>query len=153
MKRLFYIFFCVFFFFGCRTSASLVKKEKAKSYVEEGTALLKKGDTVEAIKVFQGAMLQKPKDPRPAYILGQLFMQFARYHDASRYFQKAITIEPENGEAYLLLGGCFDLEGRKTEAILSVRKSAQIFKKKNDKENLKESLMVLRQLLASARTP
>ena len=153
MKRLLCFLLFSLLLWGCGTSASSVKKEKPHGYLQEGTALLKKGDTTEAIRVFQQAMLQNPQNPQPPYILGQLYMHLSHYDVAGRYFQRVIAVDPDNGQAYLLLGGCYDLQGKRTQAIKSVEKSAEIFQRKKDKENLEESLVILRRLVESRNTP
>ena len=153
MKKIFCFALSVLLLAGCGDRAQAAKKEMTRNFVEEGTTLLKQGKVVEAVKVFQEAMAQNPSDTKAPLILAQLFMQTGNYESAIPYFTRVLQLEPENGQAYLLLGGCYDLMGKKDMAIENVQKSVGIFQKQRDEQNFRQSVVILRTLVESQGQP
>ena len=148
MKRLFYFIVMSVFLSGC-TSETALKKEEARDYLKEGTDFLSKGNPYQAIKVFKEAATQNPADSRLHFVLAQTYMYIADYNNAMDHFKATIQLEPDNGEAYLLLGGCYDLLGKKDEAIENVKKSIAMFYHKRDEKNFKRSLAIFKNLTAA----
>jgi len=147
MKTKFCLVLSVLLLAGCGSSAPAAKKEETKNFITKGTALLKQGNVAEAVKVFQEAIARNPRDTQAPFILAQLFMQTGNYGPAIGYFTKVTQLDPENGQAYLLLGGCYDLLGRKDMAIENVQKSVGIFQKQRDEQNFKQSVAILHTLV------
>ncbi len=153
MKKLFYLALSVILLAGCAGRESDAKTESHQNLVAEGADLLKKGDIVQAVKVLQEAVVQDPQDTQAAFILAQLFLKMKNYDQAAGLFQRITEIDPANGHAYLLLGGCYDLLGKRNDAIESVKKSVAVFEQKKDEQNFKQSLAVLRSLMETQGQP
>ena len=153
MRNLAWLILLASFFTGCGSRETVLEKKQAGNFIEEATVLLKKGNVIEAVKIFQKEIVRNPQDTQAPFILAQLLMQLGNYPVAVAYFKRVIELEPDNGRAYLLLGGCYDLQGEKDEAILNVQKSVQIFNQQRDEQNFKQSVVILHSLVESKNKP
>jgi protein O-mannosyl-transferase len=82
-----------------------------------GTALVRKGQTDEAICHYQEAIRLKPDRPLFHYNLGFAFGRKGQMDDAIREFQEALRLKPGDAAAHYNLGVAFYQQHRTDEAI------------------------------------
>ncbi len=147
MKKLLWVVVVGFCVGGCTAREPVTTKEETRNFVKEGVESLTKKDVEGALRSFEQAIVQDPRNEKAHFILAQTLMHIREYQRAAKSFMAVVKINPDNGEAYLLLGGCFDLMGNKDEAIKNVQKSVEIFQRQRDEERFKQSVVILHRLM------
>ncbi len=109
-------------------------------------SLMESGDPSRALALLNEEMGENPANPEAYLILGKIMMSRKEYENAERYFLATIQLDPDSGEAFLLLGGCYDLMGKKEDALASIRRSLVIFRMNKDTRNFQRALAILRAL-------
>jgi Tfp pilus assembly protein PilF len=92
-----------------------------------GSALDKKGQTGEAIRQFQAAILLKPDDADAYYNLGNALLRQGQTDEAVRQFQAAIRLKPDDADVHMNLGVALFSQGQ-TDAAISQFKTVIRFK-------------------------
>ncbi len=165
MKKALMIFVLVAIFAGCgeakkndgaKAVTGAVKKSQTvaavpaanNSLIAAGLDHLKQGDVKSAIKSFDEAIRDNPRDVQGYLILGQTYMHLKDYNRAIDTFIVATRVDPENGQAHYLLATNLGLAGNYTMARVQAEKSAEIFRKEQDGANFKRSVALLQGLPA-----
>jgi tetratricopeptide (TPR) repeat protein len=91
-----------------------------------GNAVLEKGQTEEAIRQFQEAILCKPDYAIAHNNLGKAFLNNGRTEEAIRQFQEAIQYKPDYAEAHNNLGAAFGEKGQIDEAISQYQEAIRL---------------------------
>jgi tetratricopeptide (TPR) repeat protein len=91
-----------------------------------GNAVLEKGQTEEAIRQFQEAILCKPDYAIAHNNLGKAFLNNGRTEEAVRQFQEAIQYKPDYAEAHNNLGAAFGEKGQIDEAIRQYQEAIRL---------------------------
>ncbi len=115
--------------------------------IKEGMVYLNKADISSALKAFGEVIKLDPSDTQAYFILVQTYMHLKNYDNALQILNTIIQIEPTNGLAYYLKGVASGLNGNNQEAMVSIKKSIEIFQAKKDEENLKRSIAFLQGLM------
>ncbi len=118
----------------------------ANPLIASGLANLQKGDVKAAIKSFDDAIRENPKDVQGYIILGQTYMHLKDYNRAVDTFIVATRVDPENGQAHYLLATNLGLAGNYTLARAQAEKSVEIFRKNRDGNNFKRAVALLQGL-------
>ncbi len=94
---------------------------------ELSDALMKKGDTLEAIKVLEAQVAFKPSSNDTLQLLGQARLANRDYASASEAFQKSLDLAPENHLSQQGMGAALVRLGKREEAKkwLAMQKSAR----------------------------
>lgn len=158
MKKGLLVFAVIMVFAGC-TEAKKTDGVKAVSQQEKtavssvenpliatGLASLQKGDIKAAIKSFDDAIRENPKDVQGYLILGQTYMHLKDYNRAVDTFLVATRVDPQNGQAHYLLATNLGLAGNYTLARAQAEKSVEIFRKNKDGNNFKRAIALLQGL-------
>lgn len=103
LRRLFSIFF-VLFFFACATTPSVEDIRKAETHYKIGVSYLAKEQPHEAFREFQKAIKLNPKNKGSLNAIGLINIEFKEYEDAIIYFKRAISIDPDYSGAMNNLG-------------------------------------------------
>ena len=150
MKKILVLIVCSVLLVGCGSrpaqQAKKVSPSMSSDFYTKGVDYLKDGHIEEAIINLTQAIVQNPSDTRAHLVLGRLYMNLKRYDEAARHLSAVTQLEPGNGEAYLLLAGCYDLLGKKEDAIKNVQTSVEIFRQEQDAENFTKALAILQSL-------
>ncbi len=161
MKKSLIIFAAVAFFVGCGQApktdgAKIDSGSNALNVAAAGQAInpliasglvnLQKGDVKAAIKSFDDAIRENPKDVQGYIILGQTYMHLKDFNRAVDTFMVATRVDPENGQAHYLLATNLGLAGNYTLARVQAQKSAEIFQKNKDANNFKRAVALLQGL-------
>ena len=125
----------------------------ANPMIAAGVQHLQQGEIKDAIKSFDEAIRENPKDVQGYLILGQTYMHLKEYNRAIDTFMVATRVEPENGEAHYLLATNFGLAGNYEMARLQAQKCVEIFRRTKDEDNFKRSVALLQGLPAVADRP
>ena len=85
-----------------------------------------------------------PKDANNYIALGQIYMKLKLYFNAQKEFSAAIKITPSNGKLHYLKALSHLILGEKTEGIVSISRSLDIFSSTGKEEEFKEAFALLR---------
>ena len=142
---------CLLLFLGgCNLSDRIPPKngkELKNFYITRGKNYANTQNIAQAVMTFREAIKYYPDDPESYFFTGDLFMELKDYATARDYFAEVIRLQPDNAHAYLRMAACYDLQKDRNKAIQFVRKSAEIFRQKNDEVNFKISWQILERLL------
>lgn len=156
MKRIVIIMLAAAFVSGCGSEKTESKgkpqvtaKTAQDKFLNKGIQYLQEANTIDAVRSFDQAIKQNPLDPRGYMILGQTYMRMNAYDRAIDTLSAAARIVPEKGEIFYLLAVNHGLAGNKDLAALNAQKSVELFRQKQDEENFKKSLALLKGLMAT----
>lgn len=123
------------------------------SMLASGMDSLRQGDVRQAIKSFDEAIRENPKNVEGYMILGQTYMYMKEYNRAIDTLTVATRVAPDNGQAHYLLATNFGLAGNYQMARVQAQRSAEIFRKNQDENNFKRSVALLQGLPSSGGLP
>jgi len=146
MKNLVFLLLAVCLIAGCGRSKAKQEGEMAQktAYFERGLEELKSGKVADAMKDFENAIRNNPRDSRPYLVLGRIYIAARDYQNAVYSLEFAKKIFPDNGEVRMLLAESYDRSGKREEAIKNVQESLNIYQQKRDEENFVKALVALR---------
>ncbi len=127
-------------------------QETAQAINQRATALLAQGQVPAAVETFQQAIVQFPDDPIAYFSLAQIYMKIGSFDNAIAVCQRLLEKDPDNGQIYLIMAGCFDLKNEPQKAIELVKTSIAIFEKQNDTQSLQTARQILERLLLPSGT-
>lgn len=106
----------------------VVKKSpnKARGYSNAGYALIKAGNTGEAVEYFGKAVRLKPEFWLTNYNMGNALLQAGRPEESLPFFYKAIKLKPDYVNAYTNLGYALVQLKRPEEAVKYLAESATL---------------------------
>ena len=119
-----------------------------EDFVKRAEGLLAQKNYDAAVRLFQEIIAKDPNNVQAHFALGQTFMRLESYNNALQQFEAVTNLAPTNNEAFLLLGGCYDLLGDRPKAIELVKKSVEVAQAKRDEEGFKRSVIILQQMMA-----
>jgi len=122
------------------------EQASANPAIATGVDYLHQGDIKGAIKSFDEAIRQNPKDVQAYLVLGQTYMHLKDYNRAIDTFTVATRVAPDNGQAHFLLATNLGLAGNYSLAKLEAQKSLEIFRQNKDELNFKRSVALLQGL-------
>lgn len=83
-------------------------------------------DDAAMVKVLQDEAMKNPSDPGPALKLANYLYDQQRFQQAIEWYQKAVTLDPNNVGALTDLGTSYFNTGRPQDALREFRKSLEI---------------------------
>lgn len=139
-------------FAGCgqKTEKAAVTPQ-ARQMLVEGTVYLKQGDVVKAVQNFAAAIKMAPDYFDSYYMLGETFIHLKQFPQAQAVLTSAINRFPENPMAYYLLAVAYEGSGNMMPAIVSARKSIDLFQVKKDEDGVKRATILLGALVQIAK--
>lgn len=120
--------------------------QSPREEIAAGMQFLRDGDLKMAIKSFDEAIRENPRNVEGYLILGQTYMHLKDYNRAIDTFIVATRVAPDNGQAHYLLATNLGLAGNYPMARLQAQKCVEIFRKNKDEENFKRSVALLQGL-------
>jgi len=91
-----------------------------------GTSLIN-GDLAAAVRAYQAAMTEYPDDPVAYYNLGFIFIDYLLdTQNGIPLLQKAVELDPENGDSWFYLGTAYVLDNDHTNAYNAFRRAVNI---------------------------
>jgi len=154
MKRALYLLCILTLVAGCtpkdsasaKTPVAVEKNSAADSFIDMGIAHLQAGEVVEAVRSFDDAIRQNPRDPKGYLILGQTYMRLNNVDRAIDTLSAVLNFEPDNGEAKYFLAVAYGLKGDREKAIEFAQKSMESFQEQQNQESFMRALVLLRGL-------
>ena len=101
-------------------------REEAISYRVQGFEAQRRGDSANALSLYQKAAALDPAYPTPFNDLGVLLESEGRLEEASTSYQKALTLNPNYLEAHANLAMLYERMGEKEKAIYHWLKRYQL---------------------------
>jgi tetratricopeptide (TPR) repeat protein len=94
--------------------------------LEQGTALMRAGQTEAAVPHLLGASREDPEDPRPRLLLARIYRQSGRMDAARTELRRALEAAPEDPALHRELGFLLLDAGRPELAVPSLRQAVQL---------------------------
>ncbi len=140
---------------SAQTSSSLTRftpdsrqqSQSKEMLIQRGVAALNQKDIATAIQNFSQATTVDPSDPQPHFVLAEVYMRLNNLPKAIESFERVIQLQPDNGQAFFLLGVSYGLNGDRETAKKALERSAVIFQQKKDEENFKRAVVNLQQIM------
>jgi tetratricopeptide (TPR) repeat protein len=155
MKKIFILFILASIaVVGCakkEEAAAPVVGTKGRQYLIEGTVFLKQGDAKKAAESFATAIKMDPNDFEGYFMLGEMFLRLKQYPQAGSVMTAAVRQFPENGLAHYLLATSLEGMGQLVPAIVSARRSVELFNARGDKEGTQRAVILLGALVSAAK--
>jgi len=109
----------------CR-QAQLIDKNYAPIYNTWGLVNVRKGDIIEATRMFERATQLDPQLFESHLNFGNITLSFRGYEDAKRAFEKAVQLQPSHYEARLGLGAALRGSKNYQGALTQYQKAVEI---------------------------
>lgn len=140
--------FVVMCLFGCSPAkeTGMFPKTDSQQTLEEGLNYLAQGDVARALESFQMVTLMDPSNIQVYFILGQVYMRLGAFDSVIAAAEEILKRDPQNGAAYLLIAGSYDLMGQTEQAVEMVKIAILAYQESQDVEGLQRSLALLEQL-------
>ena len=159
MKKIMGVVLAVFVASGVMMFAGCGKKAEEKTAADpqarqlliEGTVYLKQGEVVKAVQNFATAIKTSPDYFEAYYMLGETFIHLKQFPQAQAVLTAATNRFPENPLAYYLLAVSYEGSGSMMPAIVSARKSVDLFQARQDEEGVKRATVLLGGLVQVAK--
>jgi len=103
-----------------------MQPEDAFARYELGCALVKSGNWDEALPHFEAAVSKMTGSSMMHFYLALVYQRTSRMDDASKEFQSALRLDPNNFPANLLMGRQLVIQRRAADALPYLRKAAKL---------------------------
>jgi Tfp pilus assembly protein PilF len=138
-------------FTGCGKKEKASVDPRSRQMLMEGMVYLKQGEVVKAVQNFAMAIKSSPDYFEAYYILGETFIHLKQFSQAQAVLTGAVNRFPENPMAYYLLAAAYEGSGNMMPAIVSARKSIDLFQAKQDEEGVRRATIMLGALVQAAK--
>jgi Tfp pilus assembly protein PilF len=137
---------------GCAKKEAVSTEEaRARQLLIEGTAFLKQGDIVQAIKSFATSIKTAPNYFESYYMLGETLIRLKQFPQAVSVMSAAVRQFPNNGLAYYLLAMAHEGSQQPVAAIVAARRSVELFNVAGDKEGTQRAMILLATFVSAAK--
>ena len=138
---------------GCakKEEQKVVTNEQARRLLVAGTVLLKQGEVIKAVQSFATAIKTAPGYFESYYMLAETFIHLKQFEQAKGVLNIAADRFPDNPVTYYLLSVVYDGEGSLMPAIVSARKSVDLFRLKKDEAGERRAIVLLGVLVQKAK--
>ncbi len=124
---------------------------QARQLLVEGTVFLKQNDVANAIQSFATAIKTAPDYFESYYLLSETLIRLKQFKQAEAVLLAAVNRFPDNGVAFFLLSVSQQSAGNTIPAIVSARKSVDLFTARGDKEGQQRAMILLAALVNEAK--
>ncbi len=140
-------------FFGCSRNSepNASVASEARQLLVDGTVFLKQGDVVKAVQSFASAIKTSPDYFEAYFMLGETFIHLKQFEQAQSVLSAAANRFPGNPDAHYLLAIAFEGDGKLMPAIVSVRKSIDLYQATKDEAGEKRATVLLGVLVQLAK--
>ncbi len=94
--------------------------------IQEGSALLEKGEAAAAVPIFEKALTEDPNVSRAHAGLGASLLRLARYPDALAHFRQALSIRERAPMVHVEMAVALDKVGRKDDALVHLARAVEL---------------------------
>ncbi len=117
-----------------------------EAFQQQAMALLAQGQLPAAVETLQKAVELFPEDTTALFTLAQIYMKVGSFDNAIILAQKVLEKNPDDGQAFLLMAGCYDLKNEPQKAKDLVKMSLVAFQKQNDTKSFEAAASVLKKM-------
>lgn len=151
MKKAIVVMFIVMIgMMGCGKKAP--QMSASKKLLIEGQVYLQQGDVQKALESFSASIQEDPKNIEGYYILAEVLIHLKQSQVALSFLQTAAQSFPDQGGFYFLMGLAYDDLQQSIPAIVSVRKSLDLFTAQKDQVGAQRAGALLSGLIEKAKT-
>lgn len=157
MKKNVILLLSMVFVLGCgdhkESETAFQGVTEKKDYTAQGMQYLGQSDINNAIRSFDAAIKQDPRNSKNYVVLGEVYMRLGNYTSAVDSFGAATKVDPNNADAFYLLAVSRNLQGYKDEAVKAAQRSIELYMQNKDEEKFKRSVLLMKSLTAEEATP
>ncbi|MBF0330363.1 MAG: tetratricopeptide repeat protein [Candidatus Omnitrophica bacterium] len=139
---------------GCgkkEEAPKVASDSNAHRLLVEGTVYLKQGEVVKAVENFASAIKDSPDYFEAYFMLAQTFIHLKQFAQAQSVLSAAAQRFPDNPTVYYFLSIAYQGSDDLMPAIVSARKSVDLFRAKKDEEGEKRATILLGVLVQIAK--
>lgn len=137
---------------GCgKKEANQAIPAKAKQLLIEGNVYLKQGDVRQAVENFAAAIKVAPNNFEGYYLLSETLIRLKQYPQALSILGAASNQFPDNGVVFFLMSVAYQESDNLNLAIVSARKSLDLFIARRDEQGAKRATALLTALVEKAK--
>ena len=158
MKHFILILAALFLMTGCQKSSqpqqgvpNKERQEAAKKYFAQSILMLQNKDLKGAVQSLEASIKTDPSDPNPYLMLGQILINAGQYEQGVIFLDQTAKKFPDNASVFYMLSLCNRMSGKILPAVLTARRSFEIFKASGDIDNAKTSAILLQELIKEAQ--
>lgn len=127
-------------------SSQMPSQATPEAFQQQAMALLAQGQLPAAVETLQKAVELFPEDTTALFTLAQIYMKIGSFDNAIILAQKIVEKKPDDGQAFLLMAGCYDLKNEPQKAMEFVKVSMAAFQKQNDMKSFEAAAAVLKKM-------
>lgn len=156
MKRSIVLVCLILAFAGCQQAPQQAattdnsqneRQEAAKRLFAQGIVLLQKQNVKGAVESLEASIKVDPTDPNPYLVLGEILIKAQQYDRAVDFLDQTAKNFPNNGAVFYMLSLANKSADKILPAVLSAKRSFEIFKTNGDAEMAKTSAVLVEELI------
>mgnify|MGYP003394693745 CR=1 FL=1 len=132
---------------------STQRKEASVKLTQQAIVFIEQKNIKDALSGLDAAIKLDPTNQDPYLILGQILIKAGQYDHAVDLLDNAAKSFTDNGMVFYMLSVANKMADKKLPAALSARRSFEIFKQNNDKDNALKSAALLQEIIAMPDHP
>ncbi|MBF0512134.1 MAG: tetratricopeptide repeat protein [Candidatus Omnitrophica bacterium] len=123
------------------------RKDMAHKLIMKALNDLQNKDLKTTIVDLETSIKVNPNEPEAFLLLGQILLKVQAYDQAASFLDMAAKHFPDNGTIFYMLSISNKMTGKKLPAVLSARRSVEIFQGQQDRDNMLKSVALLHELV------
>lgn len=127
---------------------SVQRKEASVKLTQQSILMIEQKNLKDALSSLDAAIKLDPTNQDPYLILGQILLKAGEYDHAVDLLDNAAKNFTDNGMIFYMLSVANKMADKKLPAALAARRSFEIFKQNNDKDNAIKSAALLQEIIA-----
>ena len=152
MKNIVYILIAMIALVGCQkkptNSATNSKGQQvSRQLIARSLKDLENKNLKGAVESLEAAIKASPSEPEAYLLMGQILLKVGEYNQAALFLDQAAKVHPNNGTIFYMLSVAHRMLGNKLLAVLSAKRSVEIFQAAEDKDNFLKSAVLLQDLI------
>jgi Tfp pilus assembly protein PilF len=137
---------------GQKAPSATAANEQARQLLMQGVVMLKQGEVVNAVQNFATAIKTAPDYAEAYFMLAETFIRLKQFEQAKGVLNLAVAKFPDNPVTYYLFAMAYESAGELMPAIISARKSIDLYREKKDEGGEKRATILLGVLVQQAKT-
>lgn len=127
------------------------RQEAAKKLFAQAVLMLHNQNIKGAVENLQASIQADPTDPNAYLLLGQILIKAEQYDQAVVFLDQTAKTFPNNGSVFFLLSISNKMSGKILPAVLSARRSYEVFNAAGDTDLAKQAALLLEELIKEAQ--
>ena len=123
------------------------RRDMGRKLIVKSLSDLQNKDLKGCVESLEMSIKVNPGEPEAYMLLGQVLIKVGEVSRSVEFLDSAVKVFPNNGNLFYLLSTAYQMQGKKLPAVLSARRSTELFQKAQDKDNMLRSATLLQDLI------